>query len=106
MVAAVPGSHSAEVCLLDAFEGAMIRLRPGPGSHLLSPTSHLAGLPRLEAQGGISGHQIGGSYLRYTGRDDHGGATAAHDPCMVRPCVARGFIDLAALRSCINVSGL
>ena len=79
MVAAVPGSHSAEVCLLDAFEGAMIRLRPGSGSHLLSPTSHLAGLPRLEAQGGISGHQIGGSYLRYTGRDDHGGATAAHD---------------------------
>ena len=27
--------------------------------------------------------------------------------CMVRPCVARGFfIDLLALRSCINVSGL
>src|SRR5215471_10156340 len=25
---------------------------------------------------------------------------------MVRPCVARGFIDLLALRSCINVSGL
>jgi hypothetical protein len=25
---------------------------------------------------------------------------------MVRPCVARGFIDLAGLRSCINVSGL
>jgi hypothetical protein len=25
---------------------------------------------------------------------------------MVRPCVARGFIDLSALRSCINVSGL
>src|SRR5215831_10998294 len=25
---------------------------------------------------------------------------------MVRPRVARGFVDLAALRSCINVSGL
>jgi hypothetical protein len=25
---------------------------------------------------------------------------------MVRPCVARGFLDLSALRSCINVSGL
>jgi hypothetical protein len=26
--------------------------------------------------------------------------------CRVRPCVAGGFIDLAALRSCIDVSGL
>jgi hypothetical protein len=26
--------------------------------------------------------------------------------CMVRACVAGGFIDLAALRSCIDVSGL
>jgi hypothetical protein len=26
--------------------------------------------------------------------------------CMVGPCVARGFVDLSALRSCINVSGL
>jgi hypothetical protein len=25
--------------------------------------------------------------------------------CMVRPCGARGFVDLA-MRSCINVSGL
>src|SRR6516165_8144899 len=31
---------------------------------------------------------------------------AASLAALVRPCVARGFVDLSVLRSCINVSGL
>ncbi len=48
-----------------------------------------------------------GSYLRYTGLDANVIAEAACDPNVWSGRASQEvFIDLSALRSCINVSGL